>query len=325
MLPEVESRARPGCRWSRCELDCRARRAADRSASRAPRPPGPDDGVSVRLLDHLAQPWPGRTTNHAVCPGSRRSDRSGERRLPCSGAHGTSQRNGYAVRPPPARILPQLVVGRSNSSATSSASIVSGVHAEPPLKRRPRASRGRRGKVFPCHCPHRAAQNEDLFRSVNERIVELGETFAHVERLELVCESSDVACLAKFDASTTEYRSVRAVPTRRRRSRAVDPAIERVLLENDRYTIVENLGLAGDVAGQDSTDSTSRVRPAAGALTGVRERPPARRSAHDERAGSPGLRRAAAVEGGDRHLLALRSKNVEISLGKPLKRLALLC
>ena len=99
--------------------------------------------------------------------------------------------------------------------------------------------------------PARAAQNEDLFRSVNERIVELGETFAHVERLELVCECSDEACLAKFDASTTEYRSIRAVATRFVVVPGhVDPAIERVLFENDRYTIVEKTGLAGEVAGQ---------------------------------------------------------------------------
>lgn len=94
----------------------------------------------------------------------------------------------------------------------------------------------------------RSAQNEALYREVNERISELMESFrvAPGELVGFLCECDGVACEATLSLSLEEYREVRAdaryfavVPEH------VDPTIERVVRETDRYAIVEKEGEAG--------------------------------------------------------------------------------
>ena len=95
----------------------------------------------------------------------------------------------------------------------------------------------------------RAAKNEALFRSVNDRILELGESFPKGDLIEIVCECSDQNCLVKLEATAEEYRSVRADPTWFIAVAGhVDPAIERVVEDRGRYLVVEKLGIAGAVA-----------------------------------------------------------------------------
>jgi hypothetical protein len=83
----------------------------------------------------------------------------------------------------------------------------------------------------------RAAQNEVLFRSVNEQIEKLG----HTERLvAFVCECSDGTCTQQVELTLSEYEEVRSEA----RWFAIGPghvteAIEHVVRTTERYLIVE--------------------------------------------------------------------------------------
>jgi hypothetical protein len=83
----------------------------------------------------------------------------------------------------------------------------------------------------------RAAQNEALFRSVNEQIEKLG----HSERLvAFVCECSDGTCTQKIELTIAEYEEVRSDA----RWFAIGPGhvtneIEHVVRTTERYVIVE--------------------------------------------------------------------------------------
>jgi hypothetical protein len=60
-----------------------------------------------------------------------------------------------------------------------------------------------------------SAQRDDLFREVNERIVELGRRFGVQDsQLELLCECEDGACTERVSISPLEYGEVRLVASR---------------------------------------------------------------------------------------------------------------
>jgi hypothetical protein len=96
----------------------------------------------------------------------------------------------------------------------------------------------------------RAAKNESLFREVNEQILHLEERFGgDSPSSQFVCECSRRDCSEKLDASLDEYRAVREVDTYFIVLRAhVDVEHERVVRSTDRHTVVEKLGLAGEIA-----------------------------------------------------------------------------
>ena len=93
----------------------------------------------------------------------------------------------------------------------------------------------------------RAAENEDLFRRVNERVEELS---SGLDTLTLVCECADTSCAARLvDVPTGEYERVRAhgdrffvTPGHEQRD------VESVVSESERYLVVEKWGKAGEVA-----------------------------------------------------------------------------
>ena len=94
----------------------------------------------------------------------------------------------------------------------------------------------------------RAAKNEALFREVNERIVELTETF-EAEGLEIICECSDTGCGDTFRVTTTEYDSIRAAGNRFAViSGHEDASVEHPVDRNERFTVVEKIGESGAVA-----------------------------------------------------------------------------
>lgn len=96
----------------------------------------------------------------------------------------------------------------------------------------------------------RAAKNESVFREVNERIVEVTDTF-EAEGLEILCECSDSRCTTTFKITITEYGAVRSGGTRFALMQGhEDPAMERVVEQNERFVIVEKIGEAGEVAGE---------------------------------------------------------------------------
>lgn len=60
----------------------------------------------------------------------------------------------------------------------------------------------------------RLVRNEALFRQVNERLKELGESFSVVaERADFVCECSDERCAQHISLTLEEYERVRSDAT----------------------------------------------------------------------------------------------------------------
>jgi len=93
----------------------------------------------------------------------------------------------------------------------------------------------------------RAAENEDLFRRVNERVAELG---GSLETLTLVCECADTSCSERLTGITQqEYEHVREHGDRFFVARGHGrPDLETVVDEHDGYAVVEKQGEAGAAA-----------------------------------------------------------------------------
>jgi hypothetical protein len=92
-----------------------------------------------------------------------------------------------------------------------------------------------------------AARNEELFRTVNERIEAVSQELPGTEpNLDFLCECDQIDCLAKINATLQEYESVRAVPTHFIVLPAhVDHTVEHVVVvANDRFVVVEKEGSA---------------------------------------------------------------------------------
>jgi hypothetical protein len=97
----------------------------------------------------------------------------------------------------------------------------------------------------------RAARNQSLYRSINEKVKELNQTFseAGIADSEWICECANTDCTLRIPASLHEYETVRSNP----RTFIISPGhlypqVERVLNENDRYMIVEKIDHAGQIA-----------------------------------------------------------------------------
>jgi hypothetical protein len=89
----------------------------------------------------------------------------------------------------------------------------------------------------------RIAQNEVLFREINERLRGLGEGFSVVaERAEFVCECGDTSCLERIHMPLAAYEEVRANPKRFFVIKGHElPEYEKVIEERADYVIVEKL------------------------------------------------------------------------------------
>ncbi len=95
----------------------------------------------------------------------------------------------------------------------------------------------------------RIGENEIVFREVNERLRELGESFSLVSEVaEFVCECGNTSCTDRIQMPLAEYEHVRSdgkwfVVLKGHEV----PEYERVISEHDGYAIVEKLpgGSAG--------------------------------------------------------------------------------
>ena len=95
----------------------------------------------------------------------------------------------------------------------------------------------------------RAARNESLFRSLNERLDQVREVTSAEEPTEYFCECAQRGCASTVALSSQEYELVRSagdrflvIPDH------VVPDIEQVLEEHENYWIVEKLGVGSYVA-----------------------------------------------------------------------------
>lgn len=96
----------------------------------------------------------------------------------------------------------------------------------------------------------RAAQNQSLFREINERIAELNEAFVELVPMgDWVCECADQSCTAPIELTIPEYEAIRSHPNRF----LVLPGhevldVEDVVETYDRYFIVTKTGGGAAVA-----------------------------------------------------------------------------
>jgi hypothetical protein len=93
----------------------------------------------------------------------------------------------------------------------------------------------------------RAAENESLFRRINERVEELSQG---LDELSIVCECADAGCVERIGGVPTgEYEAVRAHADRFFVVRGHERRdVEAVVDERPLYLIVSKQGPAGDVA-----------------------------------------------------------------------------
>jgi hypothetical protein len=96
----------------------------------------------------------------------------------------------------------------------------------------------------------RLAQNEDFFRSVNERIRDLADGHgADQHAYEFLCECGNTACVERVKLTLEEYEAVRADATRFVLAEGhADGTIEKVVESAPDHVVVEKVGVAGEVA-----------------------------------------------------------------------------
>ena len=95
----------------------------------------------------------------------------------------------------------------------------------------------------------RAAHNQSLFREVNERIATLSRRFAsELQPNFYVCECLDTTCTEMLALTFGEYERIRehghffVLPGHE------DRAVETVVEANDKYIVVEKLGVGAEIA-----------------------------------------------------------------------------
>lgn len=103
----------------------------------------------------------------------------------------------------------------------------------------------------------RLAENEVLFRDVNERVGAIAAVHGDDDHVyEFYCECSNVDCTLRVAATLEEYERVREHPSRFLIAPGHWlPEIERVLEEGARHWVIEKTGEAADfVADRDPRD-----------------------------------------------------------------------
>jgi hypothetical protein len=98
----------------------------------------------------------------------------------------------------------------------------------------------------------RLAENEALFRSINELIEQAAtEQGADEHVFEFLCECSNSDCTLFVPLTVAEYEEVRADPTQFLVKRGhVVGDVETVVAERRRYLVVRKIGEAAEYVGQ---------------------------------------------------------------------------
>lgn len=98
----------------------------------------------------------------------------------------------------------------------------------------------------------RAAQNQSLFREVNERVKDVNDSFHVFTSLgDWVCECANDDCFERIEMSTGEYERIRGQGSRffvAPNEQHVWPEAERVVERFPDYWIVEKIELAAEIA-----------------------------------------------------------------------------
>jgi 5-bromo-4-chloroindolyl phosphate hydrolysis protein len=96
----------------------------------------------------------------------------------------------------------------------------------------------------------RAARNQALFRSVNERIRGMNKAISEFTgTFAISCECADTNCIEQLEIAPEEYEAVRAEPRRFVVLPGhIYPDVEQVVRETAAYVVVEKLQKAGELA-----------------------------------------------------------------------------
>ena len=93
----------------------------------------------------------------------------------------------------------------------------------------------------------RMAQNEVLFREVNERVQEKAEDFGGGGAFEYLCECANADCTFRVTLTPEQYESVRSDPTQFVvLPLHFTPEVETLVTEQDDFWIVRKTGEAGE-------------------------------------------------------------------------------
>jgi hypothetical protein len=100
--------------------------------------------------------------------------------------------------------------------------------------------------------PERAAENEALFRDVNERLMEHKRDHPIWSLPSMwICECADESCAERIEMSALEYEELRSEPTHFAvfpSENHVRPEMERIVEQWDGYWVVEKIGEAAEIA-----------------------------------------------------------------------------
>lgn len=93
----------------------------------------------------------------------------------------------------------------------------------------------------------RVAENEVLFRQVNEHVVAGGRRPA--ENFEIICECADTACMDHVRVTTESYQRARSQPTDfLLRPGHAEPEFETVIESHEDFVLVRKTGEAAALA-----------------------------------------------------------------------------
>lgn len=109
-----------------------------------------------------------------------------------------------------------------------------------------------------------AAEDQSLFRKVNERVWAISSSFGAIEEVKFLCECARRDCTEEVNMSLTAYEALRRVPTHFAVSPNVGhvfPEVERIFAKQDGYFVLEMFGEAGVEATRldPSRRSTERI------------------------------------------------------------------
>jgi hypothetical protein len=100
----------------------------------------------------------------------------------------------------------------------------------------------------------RAAQNQLLFRSVNDRITQFGETTGDARpELDFACECADVKCVERIRLSLLQFLAIESEENRFIVLRGhEDLKVEDVIAERERFLIVSKRGAGAELVKERS-------------------------------------------------------------------------
>jgi hypothetical protein len=103
----------------------------------------------------------------------------------------------------------------------------------------------------------RAAENESTFRAINEQLLGTDLALEARQRLrEIVCECPQLDCTELVSLTADEYERVRSEGERfviAPSEEHIVPGVERIVAKQERYWVVEKVGVAGEIAAENDT------------------------------------------------------------------------